>query len=133
MTKDKNAGTRQGRRVGKGQPPPEYEFAPGESGNPRGRPRGALGLKGQLRRQLRETLQMKDGTAVQAAEAIARTVVKLAHEGDLRAVQLLLSCSPEELERAGEPAASAAGPDDDAALIDDTLLSRNMKNDRNGE
>ena len=76
---------------------------------------------------------MKDGTAVQAAEAIARTVVKLAHEGDLRAVQLLLSCSPEELERAGEPAASAAGPDDDADLIDEALLSRNMKNERNGE
>ena len=133
MTKDKDAGTTQGRRVGKGQRPPEYQFAPGDSGNPRGRPRGALGLNGQLRRQLRETLQMKDGTAVQAAEAIARTVVKLAHEGDLRAVQLLLSCTPEELERAGEPAASAAGPDDDADLIDDTLLSRNMKNERNGE
>jgi len=128
MDKDEQRTTR-GRKTGKGHPPPEYQFPPGVSGNNKGRPRGALGLKGQLRRQLSQTVQMKDGTAVQAAEAIARTVVKLAHEGDLRAVQLLLSCSPDEV----EPAAPAAGPDDNATLIDDALLNRNMQNERNGE
>jgi hypothetical protein len=32
--------------VGYGKPPKHGQFKPGKSGNPRGRPRGAHGLKG---------------------------------------------------------------------------------------
>jgi hypothetical protein len=118
------------RVVGRGHPPPEHRFAPGISGNAAGRPKGALGLKGQLRRHLLQTVQLKDGNSVQAVEAIARTVIDLACGGDLRAVQLLLSCSPEEAEQVSEPSAAPASREDDDALIDDVLLSRNMKNQK---
>jgi hypothetical protein len=117
-------------RVGKGQPPPEYRWRPGTSGNSRGRPKGALGLKGQLRRHLLRMVQNEDGSAVQASEAIARTVIDLACRGDLRAVQLLLSCSAEDAEHTEEPTALPAGLKNDETLIDDAALSRAMKNQK---
>src|SRR4051812_43315035 len=119
-------------KAGKGHPPREFQFARGTSGNPKGRPRGALGLKGQLRRQLAESVQTKDGGTVPAAEAIAKSVISLACQGDLRAVQLLLSCSTEDSERADEPTAAALARDPDETLIDDTALAQNMKNRKGG-
>jgi hypothetical protein len=128
-----NQERRERRKAGKGHPPPEFQFAPGTSGNPRGRPPGALGLKGQLRRQLQQTVRSTDGTAVAASVAIARTVIDLARKGDLRAVQLLLSCCPDDIERGGEPAASPSNLYDGEALVDEAELSRNMKNETSGD
>jgi hypothetical protein len=35
-------------KVGYGRPPRQHQFKPGKSGNPRGRPKGAKGLKAEL-------------------------------------------------------------------------------------
>ncbi len=42
-------------QVGYGHPPTETQFKPGQSGNPRGRPRGSLGFKSALRRAFEAT------------------------------------------------------------------------------
>jgi hypothetical protein len=43
-----------GQQVGYGKPPREHRFQPGKSGNPRGRPKGAKGLKAELTEEMNE-------------------------------------------------------------------------------
>jgi len=115
-----------GDSIGYKKPPRHTQFRPGESGNPGGRPARPRGLKAQIRRQLLE-LTALDGDPmpkVLAQEAIARALIERACRGDLRAIEMLLNCSPDD-------AASGAGPDDqDDALIDDAVLNRKLKNQK---
>lgn len=52
MTDDDNDG------IGYGRPPKQHQFKPGQSGNPRGRPRGRRGLKSDLQQILSEKISI---------------------------------------------------------------------------
>ncbi len=56
------------------------KYLPGESGNPRGKPRGALGLPGKMRMAL-----------AQEAPAIIEALIQAAKQGDTTAAGLILS------------------------------------------
>ena len=62
-------------------------FRPGQSGNPRGRPRGSRNLATQLSAELNST----DSVAqISKLEAIIKAMVEKAQSGDSRATQMVL-------------------------------------------
>ena len=46
--------------VGYGKPPKSGQFKPGQSGNPKGRPKGAKNFKTELEEELLEKIQIKN-------------------------------------------------------------------------
>jgi len=75
-------------------PPPEYQFQPGKSGNPRGRPKGALGLKAELQAELNEyvtiTVNGKQ-KRIRKRRLIIKALAARAAKGDVRAAEKLLA------------------------------------------
>ena len=69
-------------KVGKGHPPPEHQFPPGQSGNPAGRPRSRP-----IASAIKELLDKDDA---QAIKALAAVCVQRALKGDFRFAKELL-------------------------------------------
>src|SRR5437868_239041 len=86
--------------VGYGKPPASTRFKPGQSGNPKGRPRGAKNrrpalheerLKGIILQEAYRTIKVRDGeknVAVPIATAVVRAVAVNAAKGNNRAATL---------------------------------------------
>ena len=79
--------------VGYGKPPVNTRFKPGQSGNPKGRPRGSKSFAGLMRAALSETVQVReDGQLrhISRREAIIKSWIARALKGDARANDRLL-------------------------------------------
>lgn len=80
-------------KIGYGRPPRHSRFRPGQSGNPRGRPRGARGLRTDLQAELtsRMTIQI-NGKPVTATKQLlmVKTLTARAATGDIRATAKLI-------------------------------------------
>ena len=109
--------------IGYGHPPEAHRFKPGQSGNPRGRPKGATAhtpaqqLKRLTQIVLKEAarlIPLRDGdrtVTVPMLEAIIRRLAVDAAKGDPRAQRLFfeaLTLSEDEAQRAAE---QARGPE----------------------
>ena len=80
--------------VGYGKPPVNTRFKPGQSGNPKGRPRGSKSFASLMRAALSETVQVReDGRLrhISRREAIIKSLIARALKGDARANDRLLS------------------------------------------
>lgn len=80
--------------VGYGKPPKRTQFAPGKSGNPRGRTAGSKGLRSELRSELSELVTItKDGKSrrVPKRRLVLKALVSKAAKGDVRAADKLIS------------------------------------------
>jgi Family of unknown function (DUF5681) len=78
--------------VGYGKPPVSTRFKAGQSGNPKGRPRGSKGFNALMRRALSETIPVReDGQLRQMSrrEVIIKSLIARALKGD-RAIERLL-------------------------------------------
>ena len=95
------------KKVGYRHPPRSGQFRKGRSGNPKGRPKGALNVATVLSKTLREKViinehgQRKTVTKLQAA---IKQLVNKAASGDLRALRQLveLACDAEAKENVNE-------------------------------
>lgn len=81
-------------RVGYGRPPQHSRFQPGQSGNPKGRPKGSLNLATAINRALREKVQVVENgrrRTLTKLDAAIKGLVNRAVKGDARAMQQLLA------------------------------------------
>jgi hypothetical protein len=81
------------RQVGYKNPPKETRFKPGQSGNPKGRPKTAKGLKTVVREMLTQKVSVRtpDGSKrIARIEAVLHKALELAMKGNIRALTEIL-------------------------------------------
>ncbi len=109
-------------QVGYGRPPVSGQFKPGQSGNPRGRPRAAPDLQDILTRALAMRVPVTENgrrRTITMAEAVIRGVVADAARRDPKAVRILLALHHAVMPRAEQtPEASFSTAEDEAILAD---------------
>jgi hypothetical protein len=80
--------------VGYGKPPRHARFKPGESGNPRGRPRGSKNVFVLLDEELNQTVTINENgrrRRITKRAAVVKHMVNKTLSGDPRVLQILLS------------------------------------------
>ena len=103
--------------VGYRTPPKATRWKPGQSGNPRGRPKGSLNLATDLSAELGEQITVREGgqpRRITKQRALVKSLMAKALQGDVRATTALpalyarIICEP--------------GEDEDHPIEDDELL-----------
>lgn len=119
--------------VGYGKPPVASRFKPGQSGNPRGRPKGASTVLDKILGQLNARIEVTIGGRKQKltlAEASVRNLLHLSLQGDANALRQVVRLLPVLMQYqahahpapCNEAAARTAEAESiDQALIDETL------------
>jgi hypothetical protein len=77
--------------VGYKRPPKSTQFKKGQSGNPRGRPKGTKDLKTDLAEELQERVLVKEGSTerkISKQRAMVKSLMAKAMKGDARAIAL---------------------------------------------
>lgn len=116
--------------VGYGRPPTHGQFKPGQSGNPGGRPKGAVTLTNLIAKAMNEKVVVHEGgrrRKITKGEAIAKQLVNKAASGDLRAIRelqtverlQLMAAQAQERSATSEPVA----PEPEYPPIDFSKLS----------
>src|SRR6185436_20899389 len=80
--------------VGYGRPPVHTRFKPGQSGNPKGKPKGQKKLAAVFRDILNEQVSIREGDKVpkvSKVEAMFRAIALKAMKGDPKAFQTIVS------------------------------------------
>lgn len=122
--------------VGYGKPPVGTRFRKGKSGNPMGRPKGALNLETVLERTLREKVVVNENgrrRVVSKMEVALKQLANKAAAGELKAI-LLIS----QLLRHAEERSTAAHPPEDGSSAKDpevitTILKRYLPESEGGK
>ena len=108
-------------KVGYGNPPEHARFKTGQSGNPRGRPKGTLNMATVLERSLREKVVINEGgkrKTITKLEAALKQLTNKAASGELKALQLLAALARSAEERAIQaPAPNSALEEVDEKVV----------------
>jgi Family of unknown function (DUF5681) len=84
--------------VGYCRPPTHTRFQPGRSGNPKGRPKGALNLKDQRRKVYTDMISLRDGNNKRKVPTLIAVDLVLRHkalQGNLRAAEAVFKNAKE--------------------------------------
>lgn len=110
--------------VGYGKPPRNTQFKKGQSGNPKGRPKGTRNFKTDLEEELAELVQVTEGGTVHQISkqrAVQKRTVERALSGDMRAADLVVKWCAQYLGMEEEIPASKTLHTDDQAILDHYL------------
>lgn len=105
--------------VGYGRPPEHRRFKPGESGNPKGRPKGVRNFRTDLKATLKARVEVtRDGTPrrLSTQEAALLRLREKALRGDQRSLDLLISLA--RIYNNDDSNAAGTLSADDAALVE---------------
>jgi hypothetical protein len=109
--------------VGNKRPPLHSRFKRGQSGNPRGRPKGSLNLKTDLLSELAEAIVVNEGGArrkITKQRALVKATIAKAIQGDGRAASAVFGMIAKLVQPdAVEPAAATPLSTEDQAILDD--------------
>jgi hypothetical protein len=108
--------------VGYGRPPTSSQFKRGQSGNPKGRPKGARNASSMASDELERALNVKEKgkwRKTTVRKAAYRRLAEKAVAGDVKALDFLL-----ELERAERPSQSEHAQTEPLSATDLELLQR---------
>jgi replication-associated recombination protein RarA len=114
--------------IGYRRPPVSGQFKKGQSGNPKGRPKGTRNFLTLLNQELSQSIVVNENgkkKTITRLQAMVKRIVAGALQGDLKALLTLI----EILRRAGqfqEPDMSAALPEDYEAILE-AYVARRLK------
>jgi hypothetical protein len=122
--------------VGYGRPPRRTQFKKGQSGNPKGRPKGARSMTTVLERTLDERVIIVENgrrRSISKLEAVFKQLTNKALTGNTAALQLLLAAIRFAEDRT-DPAAEAAAPLSDAdRTVLRSIKARILQEVKNGQ
>jgi len=113
--------------IGYGKPPKHTQFKPGQSGNPRGRPRRAKGVNTIIREQMLETVLVKTPSGpkrMSTAEVLVRRLREKGLAGDLRSILQLLGLLRQACPDPVLPEPSDGPSTDDLTAGDQAVLNQ---------
>jgi hypothetical protein len=117
-----------GHEVGYGKPPRSTQFRKGTSGNPKGRPKGAKGVRTILDKMGRKRIKITTNGQTQVVtmlEAMVMQLINRAASGDLKAIREALAAHRIFVEPEQAPEAAADFRERDQALLKN--LQRRMQ------
>lgn len=113
-------------KPGYGKPPKAFQWAPGQSGNPSGKPKGAKNLATIVKDEAKGKVIIKDTSGKQKklskAEALIRTTMHKALKGDIKATTLMLTLFKEHLPKDVIAESAVATPDELQILQDHAAI-----------
>jgi len=113
--------------VGYKKPPKHTQFKPGQSGNPRGRPKGSKNLKTELAEALAETVIVREGDVtrtVSKRRALLTSQVNRAIKGDAKSAALITSLDSRLLDEGDDPVRITEIIHEDDRAVVETLKHR---------
>jgi Family of unknown function (DUF5681) len=125
-------------RVGNRRPPVHSRFKPGQSGNPKGRPRGSRNWENELVAELSERIPIREGNrrrTLSKQRALTKALVNRALGGDVKATFAIFAVLSRLGAESPAPTVEQALEPSDARIIED-FLERKLKakvDFRNGE
>ena len=122
--------------VGYGKPTKHSRFKPGQSGNPKGRPKRARNFKTDLREELEAPITITEGgqsRVVSRQAALIKRTTEKALNGDLRAVEMLVKWVGIHLLEDPEALAKQPMAQEDLALLERYGISRDRGSDEGAE
>ena len=111
--------------VGYGRPPQHTRFKPGQSGNPKGRPKSTINLKTDLMEELSERVSVSEGgkpKKLSKQRALLKSLVaKAITKSDARAANILLNLMVRLFEISAEAREDDLISEDDLAILDNFI------------
>ena len=118
--------------VGYQRPPKSSQFKPGQTGNPKGRPKNVRNFKTDLRDELSELITVRENgqeRRITKLRALVKALVAAAIKGDMRAANAIVTFSTKSLAGADDTVPPTDATPDDQDIID-AFVERELKRRR---